>query len=131
MGAGEADATSKVFNLPPGGDYEFLARSVTGTGEVSGWSSILVVSVPIRAGHLLEQIDTRVAPNPAHEQAILFLPDEDVWDVALIDLHGRLVRSIGEASVASTIDVADLSPGVYVVRSSNGSRVLTDRLVVR
>ena len=91
-----------------------LASISTGMAEVSGATDIGV----------------NVMPNPAREEATLvtYLPHAGKVRVDLLDVTGRVVRVVGEKTLATgdhrwTLPVSDLTNGIYTVRvEQNGER---------
>lgn len=63
----------------------------------------------------------RVHPNPANSNVQVEIgPPQGSATGMLIDARGQLVRTFRLIQGRNTIDVSTLSPGVYLLRSSNG-----------
>lgn len=77
--------------------------------------------------HLPGRPSWRVYPNPAHGQ-ILFDGLESGSQVSIYDVQGALVRTEWFTAFKE-MDVRDLEPGLYLIRSENRSEV--QRLLVR
>jgi subtilisin-like proprotein convertase family protein len=85
----------------------------------------------------LEDLTGRVQlfPNPADEQVTLLLerPLPEAAQLELYSISGALLRSaeLGRGLTQHRLSVADLAPGMYVLRMRSGSGVVTRRVVVR
>lgn len=66
----------------------------------------------------------KVYPNPATDN--LYIEGEDILGVEVLDMNGRVVRSIANAG---TIDMSELSNGVYMVRTTTGNGISVRKIV--
>lgn len=67
-----------------------------------------------------------IYPNPTNDIVFIDADIED-WDYQVIDMNGK-VMSIGVMK-GSTIDLSQLTTGLYVLSLSNGDRVVTEKLM--
>lgn len=56
-------------------------------------------------------------PNPAKE--ILHLDGNDIKFVQIMDINGKIVKTIDSISSKKTIDISDLKQGIYFIRTEN------------
>ena len=69
-----------------------------------------------------------VYPNPVTNQLFIDLDNQEVTSIHIIDYSGRVVKSITNSNTKS-IDVSDLPQGIYILKVSNKSGVLTNRFI--
>jgi YD repeat-containing protein len=73
------------------------------------------------------QLNIEIYPNPAHDQ--LFIQGfENAW-VSILDTSGNLL--LEKKHQNTFIDISNLPNGVYLLKASMGTRVLTKRFVKR
>ena len=89
--------------------------------------SIALIVPPIE-----EENGFSLAPNPASDQVVISLPSAGGAPVIeLIDASGRVMRAIDPGNaVHVTVDLADLDPGLYLVRITAAARFTSQRLLV-
>jgi len=74
----------------------------------------------------------RVWPNPASEVLHVAVPDAGAATLDLYDATGRKVRSVPATGPQTTLDVADLPAGLYIIEYLNdGLRRHAERIQVR
>jgi len=75
-----------------------------------------------------------VSPNPAADQisAGIYSQNEEMWNWKIISLDGRSVFASGKmaTNIYETIDVSNLSNGVYLFMANKENFSLTNRLVI-
>jgi len=78
-------------------------------------------------------VQPELYPNPVtNGEFTMENPSNQVLEVRLFDMTGKAMKQFKLAPNARlSVDVADLSSGVYLVRSSNGTKNSTTKLVVR
>lgn len=90
-------------------------------------------------GHLIDDVnDLMVYPNPAHDKITIKFSslDEGMVSIDIIGLNGEVVRNAINQPVGNgenfenTIDVSDLTPGVYVIRFQDGSQSLMRKITI-
>lgn len=70
-----------------------------------------------------------LAPNPAVDQLNILLPDEGAAQVDLMELDGRVIRSVAVTSKPLTLELSGLSVGTYMVRVSGAGGSSVQRFV--
>jgi len=75
--------------------------------------------------------DINVYPNPASEQLCIELPDLSDYQVAIYTLPGKSVQTC-KSNHAKTvfINIADLAPGMYLVKIGNTQTSVVKRIVI-
>lgn len=78
----------------------------------------------------LEALNYQLYPNPANDVVTILLDDQINGQIVLTDLAGRRVREITIKSKETTINVADMPRGTYLIQLLDpaGVRLLTDRI---
>lgn len=77
-----------------------------------------------------------VYPNPANDllNIELLFAESNAVNIELIDLMGKEVTTLNRTQAISpnryTLDVADLSKGVYILKVTNGSKVSTSKVTI-
>ena len=77
-----------------------------------------------------------VYPNPANDQlnVQLLFAESNAVSIELLNLTGKVVASLNHNQAISpnryTLDVADLSKGVYILKVTNGTKVSTSKVTI-
>lgn len=75
----------------------------------------------------------RVYPNPSNDQFTLEFADiQSSTQATLFDLSGKAIREVSlNNSLKTTIQVGDLTPGIYMLKIENALGVQNEKIVVR
>ncbi|MCF6213610.1 MAG: T9SS type A sorting domain-containing protein [Flavobacteriaceae bacterium] len=110
-------------NDPPGGGTTTVDTQVAFTNYVVG--GVLAVNNN-------QLLNFSMYPNPSDGQVTLQLPsDANKAQVSVFDYLGKSLIQKQISTSNNTIDVSNLSAGIYFVRIQTGSKVGTKKLVVR
>lgn len=71
--------------------------------------------------------DVEIYPNPAFETLSIKGVNENM---EICDLKGKVIKQIEKSSL-NAIDISDIKPGIYLVRSSNSQRVMSQKLIIQ
>ncbi len=86
-------------------EYKILPRMMSDIEDVTGISEVAAPAI-------------QLYPNPAGEQLII----ENVYgNVAILDITGKVVKTVKSNATRLSINLSDLSSGVYFVRLANGN----------
>ncbi|MES2800654.1 MAG: T9SS type A sorting domain-containing protein [Bacteroidota bacterium] len=69
-----------------------------------------------------------VYPNPASEELNIVM-EEDIYSIEIINNTGQSVLKLNDLYDLKTLDVSSLKVGMYFVRATNNTRVLTSKFV--
>ncbi len=111
--------TSVVANLCSG---TYIATITDAWGCAD---SVHVIIEDITAVNELSKVNIKVIPNPANNQAFVYIEAKDnaVLSVSLHDEAGKLMNSYNYSSVQNSsvhqIDLSDLSSGIYFLKVNN------------
>jgi len=138
---GEALVTKKntttnflnVKELTPGTTYIFKVKSVCSeTGEMSAFSTPGSFTTLLRMGELDETVN--VYPNPASNQInITGITGNDIT-IQLVNSVGQMIYSKQNIALAGdateTIELSDISSGIYIVMIQNGEKMYRQKLII-
>ena len=118
------DATTDFYVPTANGVYTVVGTNAAGcTGE----ASVQVVTVGVPS---LEAMAVSVHPNPNNGQFTIAAAESRNRHIQLFDALGHLVHEQFSTEPVTTVAVAGLSTGVYMLRVSQDGRSGTQRLVV-
>jgi len=112
------------------GIWEAVTQSVTGSSAVVDPYNCSSGSV----GSLLVEGDlaeVRIYPNPASSIITIEMPAGELLVVEILDISGKTVRLIQNASSQMKVDISTLSKGVYTVKVSGDHLNYTSKLLVK
>ena len=105
-----------VYDMSPNGRY------VTGYGmrgmDVFGYMIDLEGGTTSIESKVVDQTKASVYPNPVADELHIDMPfgsDEVATTLTLVDMQGRVVRRIDTARQSNTMDVSNLTEGIYVL----------------
>ena len=105
-----------VYDMSPNGRY------VTGYGmrgmDVLGYMIDLEGGTTSIESKVADQTKASVYPNPVADELHIDMPfgsDEVATTLTLVDMQGRVVRRIDTARQSNTMDVSNLTEGIYVL----------------
>jgi phosphohistidine swiveling domain-containing protein len=117
-------ATSDSYIPTANGVYTVVGTNAAGcTGEAS--VQVITLGVPT-----LDAMDVSVFPNPSNGQFTITAAERGNRHIQLFDASGQLVHEQFSTVRVTTVAVAGLSTGVYLLRVSMDGRSGTQRLVV-
>lgn len=110
-------AIASVYDISPNGRY-VVGYGLTGNMDMRGYMIDLEAKGTSIEDKVVEQVKAAVYPNPVADELHVDLPfgSEDVkTTLTLVDLQGRVVRSISTASQSNVMNVSNLTDGIYVL----------------
>ena len=136
-------AQNVEFELAEVGDRQFNGKDWINVG---GWKLLLVVKkggsgeAPVEPDDepepdAIEETEAaasmQVYPNPATDNVTVALPADVTGVVAIYNLAGQLVKSVATTDATVSVNVDDLTAGVYTVLVQTPDKVYNQRLIVR
>lgn len=79
-----------------------------------------------------ENVNLNLYPNPFHNQATVELSTEEMFDVSVMDMAGRVVKSMNSVNGIVTITREGLTSGIYLMvvtnekKESNATKFIVD-----
>jgi len=119
------------------------AMTLSPVADVSGSAQITVIvsdgflevgaTFTVSVADILATADNtpsiHLYPNPVMDKLQIEVPSTDGFQVEVIDMEGKLIRSAIYREQQGTMDVAPLKRGVYLIRINSNKNVITQRLV--
>jgi hypothetical protein len=70
-----------------------------------------------------------IFPNPAKEELHLNLPNRNIKNLIIYDITGKALINITKLQKGKTINVSNLSKGVYLITFASGCEVFVEKFV--
>ncbi len=122
--AAVAGATDQSFSGPAG----IYAVEITDGACVDTSACMPLINTSLSG--LDGPVAVQVFPNPATQKLFITAASSTPLRLALFDASGRAVREVARAKRTSTLDVADLRRGCYVLKVRDATRVSTHVVVL-
>jgi hypothetical protein len=71
----------------------------------------------------------QIIPNPATNHISLVLPDQDVYQVSIMDLQGRLIQYLPHQQNQTNIEVSNLQSGMYLIKILSNKGYAIEKLL--
>lgn len=83
--------------------------------------------MPLGVKDTEKQIQVKVYPNPVENELNVEFPSvlSDDWNIAVIDVTGRTLKSYRFTENKLTIDIGDLSSGLYILQMDNSKEIIS------
>jgi uncharacterized surface protein with fasciclin (FAS1) repeats len=78
----------------------------------------------------LDNLDILVYPNPAANQLNISLNSDELLDLTLLDVNGKIVLSRTVSSFSNTIDISRIDAGLYFLRIGNNQNYSTTKIQI-
>jgi len=105
--------------------------TVTATAnDASGETATMIVTISNQSTGVNELASQKINiyPNPVKNQLFIELDNQEVTEITIIDYSGRIVKTITNNN-AKSIDVSDLTQGIYILKVATENGVLTNRFI--
>ena len=120
--------TGRQVNLQQQPRYSFTASNAA---LISGRFSLRFgPQGPLATASAALAAQVQAYPNPAHGQLTIVRPLGGTASATLLNVVGQVVRTVALPTATTTLDVADLSAGFYLVRVTVNGQTVTKRVVV-
>lgn len=110
-------AIASVYDISPNGRY-VTGYGLRGVNDMYGYMIDLEAGTTSIESKTVDQVKASVYPNPVADELHIDMPFDSgdvVTKLTLVDMQGRVVRRIDTAHQSNTMDVANLSEGIYVL----------------
>lgn len=131
-----SDGTDTIIHLYQSenlNDFEVYTGKTTVSIVVdpNNWTMEKVQSITVVVEEKESPVYFTVGPNPTRDYLNVFLlnPSSKNKKIDILDISGKLIRQSSTFESKATLSTSDLSPGVYLVRVSDGQNTLVKRFV--
>ena len=123
---GEAvpNASFATFNASANGTYAVIVSTPQGCSDKSDCITIDAVSV-----EQITEIAMSVQPNPTSGELSISMPTDLTAQAQVFDAQGKLVIDFTNVSNGSSLNLTNMTTGVYMIRISAADSVQTFRVV--
>jgi hypothetical protein len=111
-----------VDTISDGFDNRIYTVTVDETLPVVCWNSCDACALGLNEMGNAELF--QVVPNPANDQVVVNF-EGNAQDLTILDLSGRVVKTINAYTSGAAIDVSDLDSGMFIVTSNKGAKYST------
>jgi hypothetical protein len=81
--------------------------------------------------NIIESAEVSIAPNPAEGQFVVALTTNNIKNIVVRSIDGRVVRSINANSKVETVNANGLSGIFFVNITDNAGRTTTQKVVLK
>ena len=111
-----------VDTISDGFDNRIYTVTVDETLPVVCWNSCDACALGLNEMGNAELF--QVVPNPANDQVVVNF-EGNAQDLTILDLSGRVVKTINAYTSGASIDVSDLDSGMFIVTINKGAKYST------
>ena len=129
-----SSASAPVHAYALNGNYQVVLTAINGNCSDT---IVLNVAITVSIEELMGLSNLTVYPNPASETAVISFDNTlgNSFDIQLIDQLGRVIMSQNGVQASGsnlvTIDLTNLSDGLYSIQLTSNQNTISKRLIVR
>lgn len=123
-GTAVPNASFATFNALANGTYAVIVSTPQGCSDQSDCISIDAVGI-----EQIAEIAMSVQPNPTSGELSISMPTELYAQAQVFDAQGKLVIDLANVSNGSTLNLTNMTTGVYMIRITAADSVQTFRVV--
>ncbi len=131
------DADKKVITITPDSNLPYAAEitvtftgtSVEDTNDVAFSDTTITFTTENGAGLIANQEYLRVYPNPATEYVNVKCNIGS--EIMIIDFSGKLLQQTVSTAAITSLNVQNLSSGIYFIKIKNNSGIKQKKLIIR
>ena len=94
-------------------------------------SVVNIVVIPSKIGDYNPEKNIVIAPNPATDYTVIQFGDNEIYNLEIRTIDGRLVKSIKTIANQYLLNTSEFRSGVYIVKISSGLNVTCKKLIVQ
>lgn len=132
-GTGTGSFSSNLTGLTPETQYYVRAYAINALGVAYGNEETFTTTTLSVNENSLNGL-VRIFPNPAQGEVNISINSDvqGLVDISIIDLSGKVIKSINQLNSSNiSINISDLSAGIYTIRIDSSNGVSMNKLVVR
>jgi hypothetical protein len=127
--------TEVTYNFEKDGVYEVNLKAVSVNG-ISEYSQPVSVTKTLTGIEIIDQPQLEIYPNPVKEILSIDFnyPTEGNIVIEIKDMKGRSVfnqQLTNDGSSHTDLNIQQLKPGIYMLRITNGNRLIGDRKFIK
>ena len=123
-GTAVPNASFATFNALANGTYAVIVSTPQGCSDQSDCITIDAVSID-----QITEIAMSVQPNPTSGDLSISMPTDLTAQAQVFDAQGKLVTDLTNVSNGSTLNLSNMTTGVYMIRITAADAVQTFRVV--
>ena len=129
-----SSASAPVHAYAVNGNYQVVLTAINGNCTDT---TVFNVAITVSIEELMGLSNLTIYPNPASETAVISFDNTlgNSFDIQLIDQLGRVIMSQNgvqeSGSNLVTIDLTNLSDGLYTIQLTSNQNTISKRLIVR
>ena len=129
-----SSASAPVHAYAVNGNYQVVLTAINGNCTDT---IVLNVAITVSIEELMGLSNLTIYPNPASETAVISFDNTlgNSFDIQLIDQLGRVIMSQNGVQASGsnlvTIDLTNLSDGLYSIQLTSNQNTISKRLIVR
>ena len=126
------DTIAEITGLLPGTNYSWKVITECPYGWTDFLSTQYFNTSPLRMSESGSEGLLEIAPNPASESVIIRWSENSSGILQLIDQTGRVIYEevLSENQHQTTVDVSNMSPGLYFIKINGGNSFANASLIV-
>ncbi len=129
--AGSANLHNEISDLNVISDSCVLLTGVT-TDNTRNWTTQRLSDIKVGLPEVSDREKFKIYPNPATNGLLRIKSSEQITWWGIFDLTGKLIKSSGAVERSqSTIDCADLNPGLYLVHVQSKTSRTNHKLIIQ
>lgn len=132
-----------IHSIESAPDYLFTIEEKDVSYSAEMFSMNVLVqgdSFPLKSGKTKEQNEEKylqkvedkikVYPNPTNNSLKIELPDNQLSNIELIDINGKILKSIQNIDAPININVSHFNPGVYILKVISSEKSFQQKIVI-
>lgn len=122
---GEYSSTNRPYTIDNwGGDKLYLTFETDSEGQAEGWEAYYTTFTSNVEINSLNNVN--IYPNPAHNN--INITGIINSNVAIYDIYGKLIKNYDKID-STTLDISEMSAGIYFINVSNNNGIKTIKFV--
>jgi hypothetical protein len=115
------------------GCYQYVTIQDDSTGILPDVSELKSINGTNQRETLFteKKFDFTVYPNPGDNHITLSFDQEDSYTIELLDKQGNLIQNTQSICCEKSLNITSLKQGIYYLRVSSSSSVITKKLFIQ
>src|SRR5574344_1837160 len=120
----------KVYNIPENikvslidiadkSEYCLNDTSYTFVADIGNNDNRFYIKIEYADIDIIDKNDINIYPNPANDFVNIYTTNSYNSPIKIIDIQGRIIKTINQNNIITKIDIQDLNSGIYFVKIDN------------